>query len=86
MTGDEDDRHIRPIDDALLDIGTVEVWKPHIKDQAARSNSAGALEEFLGRGECLRSPTIRAEQQLERFAHGYIIVDNEHDRRAVRLH
>ena len=40
VTRDEDDRDIRPIDNALLEIETIEVGKRHIENQAARNLDA----------------------------------------------
>src|SRR6516164_11017724 len=47
ITRDEDDRHVRPIDDALLEIETIEVGKRHIENQATRTVDARMLKELL---------------------------------------
>src|SRR5215469_14597174 len=49
VTGDEDDRHVCPIDEALLEIQTSEVGKRHIKNQATRTVDARTFEELLRR-------------------------------------
>src|SRR5690349_24126399 len=85
MTRDEDDGHVRPISgDALLQLETVEARERHVEDQAARSTDAGASEEFLRGCEQLRLPTGVADQQVQRFAHRDIVVDDEHDWCRVR--
>src|ERR1700688_2509065 len=55
VTGDEDDRHVNPIDsNALLQIETIEVRKSNVKDQAARSQDSWARQEFLSGRKRLR--------------------------------
>src|SRR2546423_15629874 len=49
ITGDEDDRHVCPIDDALLEIETVEVGKRYIENQAARTLDPLPFGELLSR-------------------------------------
>ena len=84
ITGDEDDRHIRPIDDALLEIETIEVGKCHVENQAARTVDARTFEELLRRREGLGLPAAGENQQLQRFPHRYIVVNNEHNRGGAR--
>src|SRR5215470_18436696 len=86
ITGDEDDRHICPIDDALLEIETIEVGKRHIENQATRTVDARTFEELLRRLERLGLPAGGENQQLQRFPHGHIVVDNEYDRSVAQDH
>src|SRR5262249_11372525 len=39
-----------------------------------------ASQQVRGRAECLHPKVDRAKQPSERFAHGFIVVDDEHDR------
>ena len=81
---DEDDRHVRPIDDPLLEIETIEIGQRHIEHQAARNIDTRPREKLLGGRECLGLPAGVADQQLQRFAYRYIVVNDEHDWQAVR--
>src|SRR5215207_7742356 len=65
----EDDRHFRPIDDALLKIDATEIGKCHVEDKAARTADAGTFEEILRGREGLWLPTGRKNQQLQRLPH-----------------
>src|SRR5215468_7602433 len=56
ITCDEDDRHVCPIDEALLEIETIEVGKRHVQNQATRTVDARTFEELLRRPERLRLP------------------------------
>jgi hypothetical protein len=79
MTRDEDDRHLDPIDDALLHIETIEVGKRNVEYQAAWAKDAWPGEEFLGGREGLRLPACTTNQRVQRFAHRVVVVDNEDD-------
>jgi hypothetical protein len=37
------------------------------------------VEEFLCRGESLRTPAFVADQKLQRFTNRNVVVNNEHD-------
>src|SRR5262249_50506380 len=65
VTRYEDDRRIRSIDNALLDVEPIEVWKGHIQYQAARNIGAWAREEFLCGREDFRLPACAADQQFQ---------------------
>jgi hypothetical protein len=48
VTGDEDDRHLDPIDgDTLMQIETVEVWQTNVEDHATRGEDLWARKELL---------------------------------------
>src|SRR5258708_7404626 len=84
ITSDEDDWHINPIDDELLQIETIEVRKRNVKYQAARNKDSWAGEEFLCGRECLWLPACGADQQFQRLAHRDAVVNHEHDWCGVR--
>ena len=69
ITSDEDDRHVCPIDEALLEIETGEIGKRHIQNQATRTADARTFEELLRRFERLGLPAGGQNQQLQRFPH-----------------
>ena len=56
MAGDEDDRHVRPVGELLLQLETVEPGQRHVEHQAARNGGARTGEEFLRGRECFRLP------------------------------
>src|SRR6266481_3279207 len=85
VTRNEDDRHVDPIaGDAFLQIETIEAWKRNVKYEAARNKDPWAAEKFLRGREYLRQPAFAANQQLQRFAYGDVVVNDEHDWCAVR--
>ena len=51
VAGDEDDRHVGPLGELLLQLETVESWQRHVEHQAARNSGARAGQEFLCRCE-----------------------------------
>ena len=51
-----------------------------VEHEAAWREQSRAIEERLGRCERLRLPARRTDQQLQRLAHRYVVVDDE-DRR-----
>ncbi len=81
VAGDEDDRHVRPVDDALLQIETVEVGKSDVEHQAARNRRDADGPGIPAPTRTSRLPAGGANQQLQRFAHGDVVVDDEHDGR-----
>jgi hypothetical protein len=84
MTGDEDNRHVRPFSgDTLLQIQAIEAWKRNIKYKAARNNNTRVNEEFLGRSENLWLPASTPDHQFKRLADGDIVVNHEHNRRGL---
>jgi hypothetical protein len=85
VTGNEDDRHVDPIArDAFLQIETIETWKRNVKYEAARNKDSWAAEKFLRGREYFRLPAFATNQQLQRLAHGNVVVNHEHDWYAVR--
>src|ERR1700732_1277591 len=77
---DEYDWHVNPFDsDALLQIETVKARKRNVQYEAARNEHAWVSKEFLCRGECLRLPTLGANQQLQRLTNGDVVINNEYD-------
>ena len=71
--------------DALLQVEAVEVRKRDIEHQAARSEDARAGEELLRGREGLRLPACASDQQLQRFAHRDVVVNDEHDGRGCDI-
>src|SRR5690242_14890585 len=66
ITSDEYDWHVGPFDsDALLQLKTVKARERNVEHDAARNKRSWAGKEFLCRGECLRLPTLGANQQLQ---------------------
>ena len=84
MAGDEDDRHIRSLGELLLQLETVEPWKRYVEHQATRNSGANARQEFRRRGERFGLPACGADEQLQRFAHGDVVINDEDNRRDVR--
>ena len=81
----EDDRHVDPIaGHAFLQIETIETWKRNVKYEAARNKDSWTAEKFLRGREYFRQPAFEANQQLQRFAYGDVVVNHEHDWCAVR--
>src|SRR5258708_5322747 len=79
-TRNEDDRHVRPVDcDALLQIEAVETRKSNVENQTARDMDSWARQEVLCGLESFWLPTCVADQQFERLAHRYVVVNDEHD-------
>src|SRR5512145_3462191 len=56
----------------------------HIEHQASRNGSARAGEEFLCGCERLGLPACGSDQQLQRFAHRDVVVDDKNNGRDVR--
>ena len=80
MTGDEDDWHVDVFNrQLLLQFKTVQARKRKVKDKTAGDVFSRVVEEFLRGREGLRLPVLIPDQQFQRFAHGHVIVNNEHD-------
>src|SRR4051812_41751379 len=85
VTGDEDDRHVDPLGgDQLLELEPIQVWKTDIEHETTGRQNSGPVEELLRGRECLWLPTGGVDQELERFAHGDIVIHDEHDWGSVR--
>jgi hypothetical protein len=77
VAGDEDDRHVGPLGELLLQLEAVESRQRHVEDEAAGNSGARAGEKGLRRRKHLGVPTSGLDQQLQRFAHRDVIVDDE---------
>src|SRR6266851_1241535 len=71
--------------DALLQIESTEARKSNVKHQATRSNDSRVGEELLRGLERFSLPPFVADQQFQRFAHRYVVVNHEHDWRGAGL-
>src|SRR6267378_3669470 len=86
VSRDEDDWHVGPFDcHPLLQLKTVKAWKRYVQYKAARNERSWAGKEFLCQSECLGLPALGADQQLQRFAHRDVIVNNKDDWCGVRF-
>ena len=63
-----------------LKVKTVQPWKRNVEDEAAGNQHPRSVQEFLCRLERLHHKTLVAKQELKRFADGYIVIYDEHDR------
>src|SRR5580700_9291267 len=80
-TGDEDDWHSDVFSYKLfLQFKAVQARKREVEYKTARDALSRMVEKFLCGGERLRLPVLIPDQQFQGFAHGNIIVNNEHDR------
>ena len=81
VAGDEDDRHLRPFGELLLEIETVESGQRHVEHEAARNGDARMGQKVLCRREQHRLPPGVLDQQLQRFAHRHVVIDDEDEAR-----
>src|SRR5262249_432769 len=79
LTREEDDRHLGPAGDELLQVEAAEAGKYYVEHHAARGTDARLVQELRGRRERLRLPTTAVDQDLQGLAHGRVAVDDEHD-------
>src|SRR5215470_13042417 len=64
ITRDEDDRHVGSFGcNSFLEFETIQTRKGEIKDEAARRNRPGAIQERLRGCEKLRLPAFVLDQQ-----------------------
>src|SRR5215831_11565411 len=85
VAGDEDDRHGCLFNgDALLQLETISIRQRDIENEAMRHGNARAREEVLSGREYLRPPALGMDQQLERFTHRNVVVNNEDNRCCAR--
>ena len=82
---DEDDRYVTPVkSEGLLEFETSEV-RIDVKDHATRAGrDRWVSQELLCGRECLRSPPSGLDQQFQRFSHGDVVVNDEHDWSGIR--
>jgi hypothetical protein len=81
MSGQEDDRHILSLHRSpFLEFKAIQARKRDIQDEAAWSQGARTGQEFLGRSESLNLQTFVADQVLQRFSDGNVVINNEDDR------
>src|SRR5262249_29176922 len=78
--GDEDDRHVGPIRDTLLQLEAVQVRQTHVEHEAARRCDWRMREERLRGCKHLSAPAGVLDQKLERLAYPDVVVDDEDDR------
>src|SRR5262249_24944930 len=64
-----------------LEVEPAQPGQSHIEHEAACHVGELASQQVRGRAERLDPETDRTKQASERFAHGFIVVDDEHDRR-----
>src|SRR4029077_1959474 len=84
VPSDENDRHVYPFADLLLQIEAVETRKRDIQNQTADPAVSWMCEEILRRFERESLPPGRADQQLKRIADRHVVVNDKHRRRRVR--
>src|SRR5258708_39096485 len=80
----ENNWHVSPFRDALLQMHPIENWKRDIQDKATRNRNPWADEKFLCGRKCLRLPASATDQQFQRFAHRDIVVNDKYDCRGIR--
>jgi len=68
----------------LLQLKTVETRQRHIEYEAGWDRGARAGQKVLRGCECVGLPTRGSNQQLQRFAHRHVVINNEDNRGDVR--
>jgi len=85
MARNKDDWQVGPFGgDTFLQLEAVEPGEREIENEAAGGGHTRTIEEFLGGGEGLGLPAFVGDQQFQRFAHGDVVVNDEHDGRDIR--
>src|SRR5579862_948448 len=85
VSSDEDNRYVSAIvRDALLQLQAVEPRHRNVEHQTTWDSTARAGKKFGGGCERRRTPPFGLNQQFKRFAHGYVVVDDEDNRLSVR--
>jgi hypothetical protein len=84
MTGDEDDRHVGAVGQLPLQLEPIQARQRHIEYETGWNRSARAGLKVLRGCEGVGVPARGSNQQLQRFAHGHVIVNNEDSRGDVR--
>ena len=70
--------------DAFLQVESVQVGKVDVEDETPRHVHAWPREELRRGGERFASKPDGVDQELQRFAHRDVVVDDEYDRRELR--
>src|SRR4030095_4685926 len=78
VTGDENDRQLRPAGDALLQLQPVEIRQTHAEHEDAGCGLARVDEKLFGTGEDFRSPARLGNEPSQRLAHRDVVVDDEY--------
>jgi GNAT superfamily N-acetyltransferase len=87
VPGDEDDGEgALAFAEMLLEVEPGEVGQRHVQDQAARRRRAVARQEGSGGRVGLGMPPGGADQKLERFEDGDIVVHDEHEGGGIGAH
>jgi hypothetical protein len=84
VTRNENDRQMRRIYDALLQLQPVEIRQAHVEHETARHSVPRMPQKLFSGGEDLGSPARARNERAQRFAHGDVVIDDEDDRHRRR--
>ena len=81
MIRHEDDGRLLAVREDFLKRESVELRQGNLRDETAGPHRSRASQEFLRRSEGFCLPARRADQQLQRYSHRPIVVDDRDERR-----